>query len=371
MHEIGVPRSVEGTGQVSGHLAEIGARCERGTSVISLEFGEKSFDIASPHSGVLIAIAPVGAQVSPGSSILAVVSDFDSEDGRMTAERTIMRSLDVDLGEGPGKQNSTRSLVVAEVGYPDIVIEPRAEARLKRLKVDPLELVARLGGGNWLHGVGKVITDRHVDQYLGLGATLAIVGAGHDLPIVLDIIKSCSEMSSRKIMLFDDRKALKGQMVGPYQVGGSIDDLHERSVDGQMGAVVIAFLHKKRAEAFKKIYSLDLGIPLVPLLHSSVAAAASSSVGLSVLVGQGSSLGTDVSVGAASVIGQGVSVGHFSRIGEYCEICDGTVIGEGVQIADGVRIGMGSRIANGVRLGKGLDLKPGSLIVRDDLGEDA
>ncbi|MDA0740608.1 MAG: hypothetical protein O2862_01705 [Bacteroidetes bacterium] len=179
---------------------------------------------------------------------------------------------------------------------------------------------------------------------------LIIIGAGHALTEVCDIISDINQLNSSKrydvIGILDDNLSLKGKMINDLPVLGSLSCASELAENDPSIKFIFAIgsitTRTKRELIFRRLKLTPDNFET--LIHPSAIISSSA------VIGYGCIIHAFVSIGANSILGDFViiavrsTLGLFVDVGNFCMICSHILILTGVKFAPMVFVGSGSLI---------------------------
>lgn len=129
------------------------------------------------------------------------------------------------------------------------------------------------------------------------------------------------------------------------------------------GAIVAVGNNSLREQWQKQI--LDVGLPLVSIIHPSAFVSKNADVGLGSAIMSQAMVGVDAKLGKGTIINANSTVDHDAVIGDFVHL------GVGVQVAGGVKVGARSWLQAGccaghyVEIPEGLIALPGTALTAD------
>jgi len=191
-----------------------------------------------------------------------------------------------------------------------------------------------------------------------------IFGAGEMADHVVHLLEWMGR-PIQEIQLFDD--GFPARRSGPSNlpvVGTMSDGVQRLTADRQ--PTIIAIGTKGAAFKWALYQSLkNAGVPLVSVVHSSVAFAPGAHLGENAIVFSGGTLAKNAVLGAMCVLSTRATVEHDNAIGDNVFLGPACVTGGHVRIGSHAFIGLGAVIAPGVTIGERALIGAGAVVVRD------
>ncbi len=317
---------------------------EPGTLLVEVETSKAVLEVSAPESGVVLHLAPVGAEFSLAEPIALLFPD------RGALEEHVARPPAADPLPATSVRASHKALKRAEELNVDlsqfesdglITVKDVEAAAAAAVDYGALPLPLKAPGD-----VQRVL----------------LIGGGLGATQVIDILSASS--TQQVVAIVDDSRGKWGSVVADIPVVGGSDRISRLFADGLFDAAIIAISTSVEARRRFREECAAAGVPLANAIDQTAKIATDVEIGHGNVICAFCHLGTGVRLGDNNFLSAYNSFDHHSQLGSDISTGPGCVSSGVVTIGDRVRLGTGIFIEPGVELGASVQVASGAVIVR-------